>query len=138
MPKLWGGRLLWRARNRLLITYFLVGVVPIVLIGLLASYSSKILLGQYASDRVRAAIDDQTHTVASVARSMQIVAGHDPMALNELRQQTPGLRAIVRVGDRLQRMPDDGELREIPAWSTDGFSGVVPPSRGFWDRPCPG
>ena len=58
MPKLWGGRLLWRVRNRLLFTYFLVGVVPIVLIGLLVSYSSKILLGQYAADRVREALDD--------------------------------------------------------------------------------
>jgi sigma-B regulation protein RsbU (phosphoserine phosphatase) len=125
VPKLWGGRLLWRVRNRLLFTYFLVGVVPIVLIGLLVSYSSKILLGQYAADRVREALDDQIHTVAGVARSMQVVASHDLIALNELRQQTSGLRAIVRVGDTVQRLPDDGELREIPAWVTDGFAGVV-------------
>jgi sigma-B regulation protein RsbU (phosphoserine phosphatase) len=123
--------LLWRVRNRLLFTYSLVGVVPIVLIGILLFYSAKILLGQYAADRVRQAIDDQTNAIASVARTLLVVAsrGTDAPALsallNDVRQQTPGVRAIVRTGDRLLRMPDDGELRDIPSWSEDGFKGLL-------------
>jgi sigma-B regulation protein RsbU (phosphoserine phosphatase) len=127
--------LLWRVRNRLLFTYFLVGVVPVVLIGLLVSFGAKILLGQYAADRVREAIDDQTNAVASVAQTMQVVASRgtgappDALALspllNELRQRTPGVRAIVRIGTRVVTMPDDGELREIPSWSEDGFKGPL-------------
>jgi len=34
--------LLWRVRNRLLLTYALVGVVPVVLIGILLLFSAKI------------------------------------------------------------------------------------------------
>lgn len=151
--------LLWRVRNRLLFTYVLVGVVPILLIALLLSYSSKILLGQYAGDRVREAIDDQAIALASLARSMAVAASASasastPMStdapardamLNALREQTPGViggtsgtsgtsdsssggggvRAIVRLGDRIVRMPEDGELKALPTWSTDGFSGVL-------------
>src|ERR1700761_2057876 len=41
--------LLWRVRNRLLVTYFLFGVVPIFLIALLLTLSAELLFGQLAT-----------------------------------------------------------------------------------------
>jgi sigma-B regulation protein RsbU (phosphoserine phosphatase) len=127
--------LLWRVRNRLLLTYFLFGVVPIVLIGLLLSYSSKVVLGQYAADRVREALDHQIDAVHTAAQNITVAASHGNRTgvpaealsalLNELRQQTPGLRAIVRTSDRVVTMPEDGEFRAIPEWSDAGFTGLL-------------
>jgi len=48
---------LWRVRNRLLLTSFLFGVVPLVLITVLLSQGVQIVLGQFASAVVRQAID---------------------------------------------------------------------------------
>jgi hypothetical protein len=44
--------LLWRIRNRLLITSFLFAVVPIFLIGLALILTTELLLGQFATRRV--------------------------------------------------------------------------------------
>jgi hypothetical protein len=44
--------LLWRIRNRLLITSFLFAVVPILLIGLALVLTTELLLGQFATQRV--------------------------------------------------------------------------------------
>ena len=50
---------LWRVRNRLLLTTFLFGVVPILLIAFLLSQAAQIVFGQYASAVVRDALDRQ-------------------------------------------------------------------------------
>ena len=59
---------LWRVRNRLLLTTFLFGVVPILLIALLLSQAVQIVFGQYASAVVRDALDRQIAVTETTAR----------------------------------------------------------------------
>ena len=42
-------RLLWRLRNRLFVTYALIGLTPVVLFGLLAAFAAYVLFGQFAN-----------------------------------------------------------------------------------------
>jgi len=77
---------LWRVRNRLLLTSFLFGVVPLLLLAFLLSQGSQIVLGQYASSIVREAIDHQinaTETTARLlARSARVLAAAGTAASN--------------------------------------------------------
>ena len=43
-------RVLWKVRNRLILTYLLMGVTPVVLVGTLAGIAEYVLAGQYATD----------------------------------------------------------------------------------------
>ena len=50
---------LWRVRNRLLVSYFLFGVVPLILVVGLVSVTLTTLFGLIAADRVRRELDDR-------------------------------------------------------------------------------
>ena len=41
--------LLWKLRNRLFVTYALIGVTPVILFGLLAAFAAYVLFGQFAN-----------------------------------------------------------------------------------------
>src|ERR1700722_2163358 len=41
--------LLWQLRNRLFVTYALIGLTPVVLFGLLAAFAAYVLFGQFAN-----------------------------------------------------------------------------------------
>jgi sigma-B regulation protein RsbU (phosphoserine phosphatase) len=108
--------LLWRLRNRLLVSYVLFGVVPLVLIGLMVMLGLEVLFGQIAANLVRTDVEkyiDQNYdTARDLALSREVEA--------ELRQKFPRLRAIIRTDKDVSFFPPDAELREMPEWSTPG------------------
>jgi hypothetical protein len=57
------GQILWRVRNRLLLTFFLFGIVPLFLISTMLYLSAMLLLGQLASDRVTHDLDARIATL---------------------------------------------------------------------------
>jgi sigma-B regulation protein RsbU (phosphoserine phosphatase) len=124
-------RLLWRLRNRLLLTYFLFGVVPILLIGLMLVFAGQFLFGQLAADRMRQELDRRTEVVRVAARDIALTPPQAlPGFVSELRRQIPGLRVMIHAGDRVFSIPADAELREIPGWSNPGFDGVFESGAG--------
>src|SRR5262249_16305004 len=68
--------LLWRVRNRLLVTYVLFGVVPLFLIALLLMLAGELLLGQFAAQLVRKDIDARVDAVRSAAQTLAVAAAH--------------------------------------------------------------
>jgi sigma-B regulation protein RsbU (phosphoserine phosphatase) len=60
-------QLLWRVRNRLLLTFFLFGVVPLLLIGLMLTFSIELALGQFAVQKARQGIDAQLKLLQTAA-----------------------------------------------------------------------
>src|SRR6185437_15014574 len=56
-------RLLWGVRNRLLVTYFLFGIVPLFLISWMLAFTSMLLLNQMAGARARVAIEDRMGSI---------------------------------------------------------------------------
>ena len=124
---------LWRVRNRLLLTSFLFGVVPLLLIAFLLSQGSQIVLGQYASSIVREAIDHQitaTETTARLlARSARVLAAAGTAAsntqLDDIRQQAPNVRLVLQTNGRTVTLPEAGDLRQIPDWMEPDFKGLL-------------
>jgi hypothetical protein len=68
--------LLWRIRNRLLITSFLFAVVPIILIGWALIIATELLLGQFATQRVHQDLEARIETVRATAESLTLAASH--------------------------------------------------------------
>lgn len=64
-------RLLWKVRNRLILTYLLMGLAPVVLFGTITLIAAYIFAGQYATnsaitilDETERRVQDETNTIA--------------------------------------------------------------------------
>jgi sigma-B regulation protein RsbU (phosphoserine phosphatase) len=119
--------LLWRVRNRLLVTYFLFGVVPVFLIGVLLMLSAELLLGQFATQRVRQDLEARIESVRFAAQNLMLAASHGAQAdlLDGIRQRVPKLAAVVRANGVVLRLPPDSQFQTAPAWIAPGFGDLL-------------
>jgi len=129
-------RLLWRVRHRLLVTWVLLGVVPIVLICALVAEGLFILMGQVVGYMTTAEITRQSELVRSTAQglawslahrvsSQSVAALAEPFVREISQTRNAEVGAIVRTGKEVLTVPADGGIREIPEWSKPGFVGLV-------------
>ena len=100
-------RVLWTVRNRLIMTYLLMGLAPVVLFGTLAGISAYVFAGQFATDSARSALNEalaRVHTSSSLSAAMLLddVARHPNAAAYELPamarmrgQSEPGARDAI-------------------------------------------
>ena len=129
-------KLLWRVRHRLLVTWFLVGVVPIVLICALLTEGLFFLMGQVVGYMTATEIARQNELVRGTAQSLAWSLTHrgpsvDARTLAEsfvrdssqTRQAEVG--AIVRTAKETFTVPSNGGIQEIPKWSTPDFAGLT-------------
>src|SRR5271170_7189813 len=75
IPLLWRwvfGRLLWKVRNRLVVTYLLMGFTPVVLFVSLAVILLYIFSGQFAIFAASAEIDSELAHIASTNRAFDL------------------------------------------------------------------
>src|SRR5579863_5785732 len=70
-------RILWRLRNRLIVTYVFIGVIPVVLLVAMAGFSLFLFAGQFASYVVISELNTQLRSVEAVnaAISNELAAG---------------------------------------------------------------
>lgn len=131
----WRQQLLWRLRNRLLVAYVFVGVIPVVLLLLMALIAAWMLYGNVAvslvTDRletIRSDLEDESSDVAAALEAAgSLQARLRPAVINRILDSH-------RAGFR-QRFPAaeihllDGRASDIPsppAWLRGReFSGVV-------------
>jgi hypothetical protein len=66
--------LLWRIRNRLLLTPFRFAVVPIVLVGWALIITTELLPGQFATQRVHQDLEMRIETVGGSAQNLTLAA----------------------------------------------------------------
>jgi len=59
-------RILWRLRNRLIVTYVFIGVIPVVLLVAMAFFSLYLFAGQFASFVVISELNSQLRSVGAV------------------------------------------------------------------------
>jgi phosphoserine phosphatase RsbU/P len=89
--------MLWRLRNRLIVTYMFIGVIPVVLLVAMAFITIYLFAGQFASFVVTSEIDAHLRSMSSVNEALagelaaEIQAGKPPKAesLAVLRTQRP-------------------------------------------------
>ena len=127
--------LLWRVRNRLALTYLLLGVVPMFLVGWSLMLVAELVLGQFATERVRQDLGTRIESVRSTARNLTLAAsrGAKPDLLEGIRQQVPGLEAVVSANATSLRLPSDSEFESAPAWIHPAQISPASTSPGFDD-----
>jgi sigma-B regulation protein RsbU (phosphoserine phosphatase) len=145
IPLLWRwlmGHVLWKVRNRLVVTYLLMGLTPVVLFATLALVLLYVFSGQFAIFAANGVIEAERAHIASENRAFAISAAHtlaaNPKAksitLPEFddtdpnRPRTGITFAAFEDGRPLHLIPDafnTGEIRHPPAWAHDKFSGLV-------------
>ena len=59
-------RILWRLRNRLIVTYVFIGVIPVILLVAMAGFSLFLFAGQFASFVVISELNAQLRSVDAV------------------------------------------------------------------------
>jgi sigma-B regulation protein RsbU (phosphoserine phosphatase) len=145
IPLLWRwifGRLLWKVRNRLVVTYLLMGLAPVVLFVTLASILLYVFSGQFAIFAATTEIGSELSKLSAADRALAVHVAHvianDPRATTatsmegEDASDHPGRRefAVAAFEDNrpIKLTPpgvDSAKLVESPSWVKDHFSGIV-------------
>jgi sigma-B regulation protein RsbU (phosphoserine phosphatase) len=135
-------RMLWKVRNRLIVTYLLMGLAPVVLFVTLAAISLYVFAGQFAIFAATAEINKELAHVAEINRGFALHVAHavaehpnaDPLQLPEMEATSAdflhsGLRvSIFKDGRSIAFTPDTlgwTEMQQFPAWCHGRFRSVV-------------
>jgi len=115
------GPVLWRLRNRLLVTYLFIAALPILLVLALAGMGLYSLVSQLAVYMVTSQLDRRIETLASFTDS---VVRTDPAIRTNVmtrsldlfyRDRFPGIEILLREGGQQIRYPEDATEVTIPA-----------------------
>src|ERR1700680_3270877 len=92
----WRSRLLWSLRNRLIVAYLFIALVPILLIVTLVGLAGRILYSQLGAYLLYEDIQARTDSLADMAE--HIAAAHGPMARGNEEELESNLAAQCNVG----------------------------------------
>jgi len=100
-------KLLWRLRNRLIVTYVFIGVIPVVLVMAMASITIYLFAGQFANFVVTSELDSRLRSLqsANAAIAHELAAHLDR-----------GQPAVASSLEGLKRQDSAWGLRQICAW----------------------
>jgi phosphoserine phosphatase RsbU/P len=153
IPLLWRwifGRLLWKVSNRLIVTYILMGLAPVVLFVTLALILLYVFSGQFAIFAAQAQIDSELSHLSAQDRAFAIHAAHEISNIPHIEKMTVpegegllmdpdyvGAKAIVYDGDRrltMQSSAMSSDEISKPAWFHGSFRGIVIDRGAFYLR----
>jgi len=119
-------RLLWRVRNRLLVTYFLFGVVPVVLIGLLLFFCAQLILAGVVVDRARRDLTARIDAVYSAAQDLARAAARAaaPELWDDIRQRMAGIQCSIRRTGKVVLSRGDPGFPAAAASVEPGYHGL--------------
>ena len=129
--------LIWRLRNRLIVAYLFIAVVPIVLILALMLVTSYALIGQMAVYLVNRELENRMRTLSFPAETLTRAPARDPQtaltrALPMLRRGFPSFEMLA-TGEQTFRYPPDSNLSSPPEpWKN--ASGLITRKDGDNDR----
>jgi sigma-B regulation protein RsbU (phosphoserine phosphatase) len=118
-------RAIWRLRNRLIVTYVLIAVVPILLIVTLVGLGAYIMAGQIAIYLVRSDLDRR---VTALHAALEGLTESKPGARQEVMRQTgeiyarryPGIAFLIEGGGSTLRWPENASIDAPAKLSTNG------------------
>ena len=99
----------WRLRNRLIVTYVFIAVVPIVLVAALAAIGGYLLINQLAIYLVTSELDRRIDSLDTAAESIvRTPPAERSMVMQRMaelfyRDHTPGLEILIRENGKLLR-----------------------------------
>ena len=118
-------RLIWQLRNRLIVTYVFIAVVPITLILALVFVAGFLLTGQVSAYLTGAAIDRQSSEIGKVAALLAREPAENRLITVQQLTATgvPPFEALVTGGGTF-RYPADSGIKLPPAGWAD-YTGIV-------------
>ncbi|MDQ6701077.1 MAG: SpoIIE family protein phosphatase [Acidobacteriota bacterium] len=128
-------RSIWRLRNRLMVTYVFIGVVPIILILILAGIGAYFVAGQVAVYLASSELERRTAALRGPATILSRTPNENRgNVVREiapfLRDRFPNVEMLVRGGEEY-RYPRDSILSPLPpGWKN--HSGLVLKDRNFY------
>lgn len=122
-------RAIWRLRNRLIVAYVFIAVVPVALVAALVGIGAWILAGQIAVHLATSALEQQIEMVRDAALGL---ASTPPEVLADrlrwigpyLSRRHPGLEILVRRGAAQWKHPE-GSQPPVPPAGWGEAAGVV-------------
>lgn len=116
--------LLWRLRNRLIVTYTFIGVIPVVLLIIMAFISMYLFAGQFASFVLTSEIDAHLRSMAS---ANELIAGELAAKLEAGKPAVPESLSLLR------RERPEWTHRVVCAWYADRPLGLCSNENGAPD-----
>ena len=128
-------RFVWRIRNRLIVAYIFIGVVPVLLIFAMLTIGLYVLMGQVATYLLTRELQHRNEVVRDCASVLgwqtaehfkkedleQVTAE----TLLHLQSRVPNLQAIVRIDNSTFKYLGSDVREDYPSWSRPGFIGLV-------------
>ncbi len=114
-------RLLWRLRNRLIVTYVFIGVIPVVLLTAMAFITIYLFAGQFANFVVTSELDSRLRSLHAVNAAI----AHELVAHLEHKQP-----AVAESLAGLKRTDPDWVSRDVCAWKNGASIGVCDANPG--------
>ena len=143
-------RFMWRLRNRLIVTYVFIAVIPLVLVLMMALIAGYLFAGQFATFLASSDLNSELRTLeavnsamatelATVARVRGALSSKDLLISPEFRPDEHMKTAEVVAwhrGQRIELYAPGGRrgVSEIPAWLKGGFQGIVRDDSGLYLR----
>jgi len=130
LAKRWvAARLLWRVRSRLIVTYFFIGIIPVVLVVVLAGLAFWLLSGQFAAYILRTRTDstlqalDASNAAVSAEIASDLDAGRD---ISSVKVKTePGRTTVAWLNGAIVFSINGRANSKLPAFVSRDFTAVV-------------
>jgi phosphoserine phosphatase RsbU/P len=135
------GQFLWKVRNRLIATYVLMGLAPLVLFAALAVLVAYVFSGQFATLAATAAFHSELARLGAEDRNFALHVAHvladrakaEPIDIPDYQQETAAnghdhlqLAAFENgIPVPLMQGQEGPSLVSLPAWAKSGFEGIV-------------
>jgi phosphoserine phosphatase RsbU/P len=124
------GGVLWRLRNRLIVTYIFIGVIPFILLVALFLGALYLLAGQFATfvatSRLDSAAAELRATAETLNRGLRTDLNAGRTAANSTSPSGPNTHISVWLnGTLLYNSPADEAAIENPKGVPSGFAGLV-------------
>lgn len=128
---------IWRLRNRLLVTYLFIAVVPLLLIATLAGLGAYAAASQFAVHLMNLELDRRIETLSSMAERLALLKPEERRyAMTHMldiiyQERFQGVRVVLREGGQVLKYPDDESIQPPPQqWKT--VSGIVHQGSRFY------
>ena len=135
------GRFMWTLRNRLIVTYVFIAVVPVILLLSMAGLATYGLYLQLGAHLFHDDLQQRVNTIAAdadaLAGAVEMEAAHGASPANETILQRPGVANLIEAERRewpdLRVFPNRGQ-RLVQSESADGqhFAGLVEIDGKIW------
>jgi sigma-B regulation protein RsbU (phosphoserine phosphatase) len=135
-------RFLWKVRNKMILTYLFIGLVPVFLVVLMAFFAGYLFLNQYATSQARSEIEEEvkrlevvnagaaTELEEQIDKGAQIneKLGATIASVRHHDQRFPGWQLVYWVNGKPVHLHGGGALAheaEEPEWSKGEYQGIV-------------